>query len=95
MAGIQSIWWDLDEEPDGNVQHIAEHGVTKEEVEEVLGNSVQSDGPKPLQRASGDLRLDVYRKAHPRHLGGSARQPLDRVSRDRLRGPTAGKQVGI
>jgi uncharacterized DUF497 family protein len=38
MARIQSVWWDLDEELDGNVQHIAEHGVTKEEVEEVLGN---------------------------------------------------------
>src|SRR5262249_19874089 len=38
MADIESIWWDLDEGLDGNVQHIAEHGITKEEVEEVLGN---------------------------------------------------------
>ena len=38
MAAIESIGWDLDEEPDGNVQHIAEHGVTKEEVEEVLSD---------------------------------------------------------
>jgi hypothetical protein len=30
------IIWDLDDDPDGNVQHIAEHGVTVEEVEEVL-----------------------------------------------------------
>ena len=28
--------WDLDDDPRGNVQHIAKHGVTKEEVEEVL-----------------------------------------------------------
>lgn len=35
MAAIESVWWDLD---DGNVAHIAEHGVTKEEVDEVLGN---------------------------------------------------------
>jgi uncharacterized DUF497 family protein len=28
--------WDLDADADGNVQHIAEHGITKEEVEEVL-----------------------------------------------------------
>lgn len=28
--------WDLDEDPDGNVQHIGEHGLTIEEVEEVL-----------------------------------------------------------
>ena len=26
----------MDDDPDGNVQHIAEHDVTKEEVEEVL-----------------------------------------------------------
>lgn len=31
-----SVIWDLDEDPNGNVQHIAEHDVTKEEVEEVL-----------------------------------------------------------
>ncbi len=28
--------WDLEEDPQGNVQHIAEHGVTVEEVEEVV-----------------------------------------------------------
>ncbi len=42
MAAIESVWWDLDDEPGGNVQHISEHGVTKEAVEEVLndpGNS--------------------------------------------------------
>jgi len=33
---IQRIVWDLDEDPDGNVQHIAEHGVTIEEVEDAL-----------------------------------------------------------
>jgi hypothetical protein len=32
------IIWDLDDEPDGNVQHIAEHGLTKEEVDDVLMN---------------------------------------------------------
>ena len=31
-----TIIWDLNNEPDGNVQHIAEHGVTFEEVEQVL-----------------------------------------------------------
>ncbi len=30
--------WDLDTDPEGNVQHIAEHGISKEEVEEVLEN---------------------------------------------------------
>ena len=33
-----TIYWDLDDDPDGNVQHIAEHDLTKEEVEEVLQN---------------------------------------------------------
>jgi hypothetical protein len=35
MADI-SIIWDLDDEPEGNVQHIAENDLTKEEVEIVL-----------------------------------------------------------
>ena len=34
--GFMTIIWDLDEDPEGNVQHIAEHDLTKEEVEEVL-----------------------------------------------------------
>jgi hypothetical protein len=36
------IWWDLDDEPDGNMQHIAEHDLTKEEVESVLVNPANS-----------------------------------------------------
>ena len=35
MANVECIW-DLAEDPDGNVQHIAEHGVTIEEAEEVV-----------------------------------------------------------
>ena len=30
------IIWDLPEDPDGNVQHIAAHHITVDEVEEVL-----------------------------------------------------------
>jgi hypothetical protein len=30
------IIWDLPDDPKGNIQHIAEHDVTQEEVEEVL-----------------------------------------------------------
>jgi uncharacterized DUF497 family protein len=33
---IRNAIWDTDDEPDGNVQHIAEHGLTKADVEEVL-----------------------------------------------------------
>jgi Domain of unknown function (DUF4258) len=30
------VIWDLDDDPFGNVTHIAEHGISKEEVESVL-----------------------------------------------------------
>jgi uncharacterized DUF497 family protein len=30
--------WDLDDDPDGNVQHIAEHGLTKDEVASVFAD---------------------------------------------------------
>jgi len=33
---ISQIVWDLDDDPDGNVQHLAEHRITIEEAEEVL-----------------------------------------------------------
>ena len=36
LMGYSTAIWDLDDDPEGNVQHIAEHGITKEEVEEVL-----------------------------------------------------------
>jgi uncharacterized DUF497 family protein len=32
-----SIFWDADDDPDGNVQHIADHGLDIEDVEWVLG----------------------------------------------------------
>ena len=32
------VIWDLEEEPQGNIQHIAENDVTPEEVEEVLND---------------------------------------------------------
>jgi len=46
---FDAIIWDLDEDPDGNVQHCAEHDVTKEEVEEVIENSTDAD----VSRSSG------------------------------------------
>jgi hypothetical protein len=32
------IVWDLEDDPDGNVQHIEQHGVTPTEVEDVIFN---------------------------------------------------------
>jgi uncharacterized DUF497 family protein len=40
---FDSVIWDLDDDPDGNVQHCADHGVTKEEVEEVLERATDID----------------------------------------------------
>ncbi|SRR6266446_2665411 len=36
--------WDLDDDPEGNVQHIAEHGITPEEVEAVMNDPGTSFG---------------------------------------------------
>jgi uncharacterized DUF497 family protein len=49
----QSVIWDLDDDPDGNVQHCAEHGISKEEVEEVLQDASDAD----VSRSSGRLVL--------------------------------------
>ena len=35
MAHIE-VYWDLEDDPEGNVEHLAEHGISKEEFEEVL-----------------------------------------------------------
>jgi len=35
---MSQVIWDLEDDPRGNVQHIAEHDVTPEEVEEVLND---------------------------------------------------------
>jgi uncharacterized DUF497 family protein len=40
---FDSIIWDLDDDPAGNVQHCEEHGITKEEVEEVFQNVTDVD----------------------------------------------------
>jgi uncharacterized DUF497 family protein len=48
--GYATIIWDLDGDPDGNVQHVADHGVTKEEVEEVLQRPAGIDRSRSSQR---------------------------------------------
>jgi len=32
--------WDLEDDPGGNIRHIAEHDITQEEVEEILANPI-------------------------------------------------------
>ncbi len=46
MPYFEVIW---DEEPGGNVEHIAEHGLQPEDVEEALFNPVDHD----VSRSSG------------------------------------------
>ncbi len=40
---FSSILWDLEDDLDGNVHHCAEHGISQEEVEEVLLNPTDVD----------------------------------------------------
>ena len=35
---FSSVIWDLDDDANGNVWHIAEHGISRQEVEDVLEN---------------------------------------------------------
>ena len=46
---FRSILWDPEDDPEGNVQHIDEHGLTVEDVEFVLGGPT-SEG---TSRSSG------------------------------------------
>jgi len=49
MTDVRIIW-DVAEEPDGNVQHIAAYDITVEEVEEVL---LDRDSEDTTSRSSG------------------------------------------
>ncbi|MBA3832286.1 MAG: BrnT family toxin [Chthoniobacterales bacterium] len=51
MSGLNftSILWDRDDDPRGNVQHIARHNLTMEEVEAVF----QNPGGTDISRSSG------------------------------------------
>ena len=44
------IAWDMEDDPNGNAQHIAEHGISRDEVEEVLLNE---NNPVGESRSSG------------------------------------------
>jgi hypothetical protein len=52
------ILWDLEDDLDGNVQHIAEHDLTCEEVESVLRNT---DNTTEKSRTSGLRRPSAGR----------------------------------
>ena len=56
--------WDLDDDPDGNVQHIALHDVATDEVEEVL---LGGDSQTTRSRSSGE-RITFGYTADGRYL---------------------------
>jgi hypothetical protein len=71
-VNFNSIIWDSDDDPDGNVQHIAAHELSVEDVEWVLG-APESEG---VSRSSGlpaawgytpdgDFIIVVYQQIDP------------------------------
>jgi hypothetical protein len=58
-VAFDSILWDLNDDPNGNVRHCAAHGVTKEEVEDVLAHPTDVDISQSsgLPVVFGDTRL--------------------------------------
>ena len=66
MRFLQVIW-DDDDHPDGNVRHIAEHGLTVADVEHVLENPVNEGISSSTDRPccfgytpGGDFIIVVY-----------------------------------
>ena len=43
-------FWDWDDEPEGNVQRIAEHGIFKDDVEAVLADPVDRQNSRSSKR---------------------------------------------
>jgi hypothetical protein len=61
------VVWDDDDQPDGNVQHIAEHGLTIEDIEFVLENPTREGASGSTGRPccfgytpGGDFIIVVY-----------------------------------
>jgi hypothetical protein len=68
-----SFVWDLEDDPDGNVAHIAEHGIMPEEVEEVLE---AEHGSATTSRSSGKTTQPPFTLSPPtrrRRLPGAQR----------------------
>ena len=59
---FDSILWDRDDDPAGNVQHIAQHRITKEEVEDVFQNPTGMDTSRSSGRpvVFGETRTGRY-----------------------------------
>ena len=54
------VVWDLEDDPDGTVQHIQEHGISMDEVEDVL---LDRDSQTAVSKSSGDPIFPISRRA--------------------------------
>ena len=71
MPWLEVIWIDG---PGGNVEHIAQHGVTMQEVEEVLQNPLDSD----VSESSG--RPIVFGRTRAGRFLAVVYEPVDPVT---------------
>ena len=55
------ILWDLEDDPDGNVQHLADHGVSREEFEEIIFHPHAFDRSRSTGRHIGQLVEEFLR----------------------------------
>jgi len=69
------VAWDAEDDSNGNVQHIIEHGITMEEVE-VLLNENNPVGEESVFGKAANLWKDFDWEAHYRRMGTSLGQPL-------------------
>lgn len=67
MMEFLQVIWDDDDEPEGNIRHIAEHGLTIEDVEHVLENPTDEAVSQSTGRTccfgytpGGDFIIVVY-----------------------------------
>jgi hypothetical protein len=76
------VAWDMEDDPHGNVQHVADNGVTIDEVEEVLLNE---NNPVGESRSSGrPSRLAPHRQAN--ELLSSGSKPSTSISHSKSPG---------
>jgi hypothetical protein len=64
------VIWDLEDDPDGNLYHITEHGVAPEEVEEVLNDPGEQHGSQPFEWSAHHLWVHGCRPSAGRGVGG-------------------------
>ena len=85
--GRVAFIWDLEDDPEGNYWHICVegHGVTREEVEEVLAGNYETATREPEQRPARGVWLDGQRQVPHGHFRVRVRRPVDRLPHYGLR----------